>query len=99
MLTISDENIIRTAIQRRLGKEKGIGIADILVVPLPHLNCIRVGILFTKDVQSHDSKLICRSLFELPTEFTHAHLIAEIDEICEGAKAARKDFGISGAII
>jgi len=98
MLTLADEPTIRNAILRRLSKERGIQIADILVVPRP--DCIRVGVLFTKDgPQKGDAKLIVRSIFELPPQFQHAHLIAEIDEIAEGAKQAKRDWGIGSAII
>ncbi len=99
MLTAADAPTIRNAIQKRLGKERGVGIADIRVVE--RSDCIWVGILFTSDSaqQKGDSKLICKSTFELPLEFELGHLHAEIDEIAEGTKWAKRDWGISQAPI
>jgi hypothetical protein len=41
--------------------------------------------------------LVTKSRFDLPPEFTHQHLLNEIDEIAEQMKAARLDFFGRGA--
>ena len=47
---------------------------------------IRVGLLFELG-----STIIVKSVFDLPDPFEHGHLVAEIDEIADGFKKARKD--------
>jgi hypothetical protein len=111
MLTDQDTPTIRHAITRRLSLEPGVTICDIkfgrfvkgdwyamddgmlVVADEPFL---RVGVLATID----DGDTITRSRFDLPAEFEHGHLVAEIDEIAEQYKAARKErIGHGGGLI
>ena len=82
MLTIEDKSTITNAILKRLDKEPGIKIAEVKVKPLA--DCIAVGIWMLVD-----DRLDVQSVFELPNEFEHVHLLNEIDEIAEQVKASR----------
>lgn len=102
MLDQDDTPTIRFAIQRRLSLEPGVRICDIKFEkyergdpycdPVNHLWAIadepfiRVGL-----VAALGSSIITRSRFDLPVPFEHGHLIAEIDEIAEQYKEARRD--------
>lgn len=85
MLTFEDEPTIRHAIMKRLDKERGVDISDVLIKS--HLDCIAVGILATID-----DAIVVRSRFDLPPEFDYRHLHNEIDQVAEQYKAARLDF-------
>ena len=86
-LTFSDEPTIRNALMKRLPKEPGITVVDIVITKRP--DCIFVGIDAEIDANS-DAALITRSKFELPRWFDYQHLHDEIDQVCEQFKAARK---------
>ncbi len=123
MLTYTDAPTIRNAIIKRLDKEPGVEICEIIVMPhiggvnredpercletikflvahvpieqlQPRIECISVGVLARLG-----HSLVTRSRFELPPEFTHQHLINEVDEIAEQYKAARLDFWGRGAVM
>lgn len=99
MLTGEDTPTIRFAIMRRLDKEPGVEICDLIVrttedIPGPMglvyerpLGFIAVGILALLG-----QMLTTRSHFHLPDPFEIGHLHNEIDEIAEQYKAARKEF-------
>jgi hypothetical protein len=85
MLTFADRPTIRHAITKRLDKEREVSV---LRIPIKRgKDCIRVGVL--AQIGDH---LLLRSVFELPLEFEHAHLLNEIDEIAECCKSARVDY-------
>lgn len=102
MLTADDTPTIRFAITRRLDKETGISVADIQFqkyamgeryrniedkrYEFSNEPFVRVGLLLEV------GPIIAKSVFDLPVPFEHGHLIAEIDEIAEAVKVARKDF-------
>lgn len=93
MLTYADDATIRNAIFKRLGREKGFEIADIKIINKPDEKPphIQVGIWGIIRDRVQDTGLIdTRSFFDLPAEFTHRHLLNEIDECCEQVKEARK---------
>lgn len=96
MLTYENEPTIRFALIRRLDKEPGVKICDLQVVPHLHDDppFIAVGVL-----AQLGSLLITKSVFHLPAQFEHAHLLNEIDEIAEQYKAARLDFFGRGAVM
>lgn len=94
MLNYEDgQPTIRFALQRRLEKERGVRIAEIRIKNHPDAEppFIAVGVLALID-----EELIASSLFHLPAEFEHAHLVNEIDEVAEGFKAARVDRALDG---
>lgn len=106
MLTYDDAPTIRNAIIKRLdpakGKkgERGIKVCEILIEPHlldPVKPFIAVGVLLALDSE-HDGPIV-RSTFHLPAQFEHAHLINEIDEVAEGAKAARIDMAVNGRLM
>lgn len=70
---------------RRLDKEPGVEICDVLIQPADGF--IAVGILALLG-----QMLITKSRFHLPDPFEIGHLHNEIDEIAEQYKAARKEF-------
>lgn len=99
MLTYEDEPTIRHALMKRLEKERGVKICQILIHE--HEDCIAVGILATLD-DGFDRGIVTRSRFELPRQFALSHLHNEIDEIAEQFKAARRDHmgrSIAGVIL
>lgn len=102
MLTADDTPTIRFALHRRLDKEPGVQVADIKFAKLKKGDWyadlsglmlradepfIRVGV-----VLSVGRMVIVTSRFDLPDPFEHGHLLAEIDEIAEQCRRARKDF-------
>lgn len=104
MLTADDTPTIRNAITKRLGKEPGVAVADLKfqkyrrgdeyadvehggLLRIAQQPFIRVGLL----VQLGAS-IIHKSVFDLPNPFEHGHLLAELDEIVDSFKTARKDF-------
>lgn len=102
MLTASDTPTIRFAITRRLDQEPGIAVADIKFAKVGRGDWyagdgevlqragepfIRVGLLLQVG-----HTIVLRSRFDLPDPFEIGHLHAEIDEVAEGCKRARKDF-------
>jgi hypothetical protein len=102
MLTYDDAPTIRNAILKRLDKERGVKVCEIAIEP--HLGPlagddqhIAVGVLYVLDSE-HDGPIL-RSIFHLPAEFEHRHLLNEIDEVCEHAKMARVDVAIRGKIM
>ena len=95
MLTVNDTPTIRFAIQRRLDKEPGIDYVHTTFAKFP-------GSHITVLVELHlgwvGEKLFhMRSTFDLPDPFEHGHLLDEIDQVAEQAKAARKDYFGRGA--
>ena len=93
MLTAADTPTIRNAVHKRLGKEPGVKICDIKFTKSEI--AIRVGIVATLGL---DDRIVTRSMFDLPSEFEHAHLVNELDEIAEQYKAARLDFFRNGGV-
>lgn len=104
MLTGEDTPTIRLAINRRLGTLPGVAICDIkferykkgemardidskLMLPSP-CAMLRVGVLATVSV---GEGIVTKSVFDLPDPFEHGHLLAEIDQIAEQWKRARRD--------
>ena len=104
MLTDADTPTIRFAILRRLGQEPGVKVCDIKfekyrrgeqylarfdpqVWAVAEEPFIRVGM-----VSLLGETMVTRSRFDLPVPFEIGHLHAEIDEIAEQYKRARKDF-------
>lgn len=85
MLTADDTPTIRFAVLRRLGTEPGVRICDIKFGKGDGV--IAVGI-----IAALGDSIITKSRFDLPDPFEHGHLIAEIDEIAEQYKKARRDF-------
>lgn len=85
MLTADDTPTIRNAILKRLGPEPGVIICDIKFAKAPGL--IAVGLISTLG-----TTIRVKSRFDLPDPFEHGHLVAEIDEIAEQYKTARRDF-------
>ncbi len=77
---------IRRAIQRRLEFERGVDVLEVVIQNNPGADppFIAVGVL-----AMIDAELVAASLFHLPEEFDHSHLINEIDEVAESFKAAR----------
>ena len=92
MLTYADRPTIRNAIIKRLGDEREVRIVSIPIKK--GTDCVRVGVLLLVG----DAVLV-RSVFELPEEFDHAHLVNEIDEIAEQCKAARVDYLRNGCVV
>ena len=100
MLTYADKPTIENAIKKRLGKERGVWIREILATKMPaFFNAaegkwipphIAVGTLLTLG-----EDVIMRSRFNLPLEFELSHLHNEIDQIAEQCKEARLQKGIS----
>ena len=92
MLTYADDATIRNAIHKRLGREAGCEIADIRIVNQPDATPphIEVGVWGIIRDRVQDTGLIdTRSHFDLPAEFSHSHLLNEIDQVAEQVKAAR----------
>lgn len=85
MLTADDTPTIRNAILKRLGAEPGVIICEMKFAKTPGL--IAVGLVATLG-----NTIIVKSRFDLPDPFEHGHLVAEIDEIAEQYKLARRDF-------
>lgn len=101
MMTFADEATIRNAIWKRLHEPGKTEMADIQVEN--HRDAspahIRVGIWFIlKDRIQHEGLIDPRSFFDLPAEFTHGHLLNEIDEIAEQLKVIRKETGRVGLV-
>ena len=94
MLTADDTPTIRNAIHRRLGKEPGVRICDIKFTKSEV--AIRCGVVATLGM---DERIVTRSMFDLPAEFEHSHLINELDEIAEQYKAARLEFFKTGGVV
>ena len=93
MLTEDDAPTIRHAITRRLDKEPGVEVCDIVMNSAG--DHIAVGVLVRLD-----ARIVTRSRFDLPIPFEHGHLLNEIDEIAEQLKAARKTyFGRGGGFL
>lgn len=94
MLIAADEGTIRNAILKRLGKEPGTAVADILVED--HGDHIKVGVwVLLEDTVQLAGLIDIRARFDLPAEFEHSHLLNEIDEIAEACKEARRKAGIA----
>lgn len=97
-MTYDDEPTIKNAIWKRLHQPGTTEIADIRVINHPDAKpaYIEVGIWFVlKDRIQIDGLVDPRSFFDLPVEFTHSHLLNEIDEIAEQLKAVRKETAIA----
>ena len=102
MLTYQDEPTIRNAILKRLDRERGVEIHDLLIRPKHDaiiegrrvMTSIAVGILATLD-----HALVIKSRFDLPPSFDYRHLHNEIDEIAEQYKSARRDFWAHGRVL
>jgi len=96
MLTYENEPTIRFALLRRLDQEPGVKVCEIKVIP--HLTeqppFIAVGVLVKLG-----ELLTTRSIFHLPAEFDHRHLVNEIDEIAEQYRAARKAYFRNGMVM
>src|SRR5215472_787816 len=75
---------------KRIGGVKGVEICEILIHR--HSDCIAVGILAVLDGLDG---LVVRSRFELPLEYELGAVHAEIDEIAEQMKTARKESRLS----
>ena len=90
MLNYDNSPIIRHAIIKKLDSEPGVEICEILIHR--HSDCIAVGILAVLDGLDG---LVVRSRFELPLEFELGAVHAEIDEIAEQMKTARKESRLS----
>ena len=92
MLGIDDQPTIKHAILKRLDKEPGIAVCEVAMhahekATPPY---IAVGVLYTVDGLYVEKATIAQALFDLPIPFEHSHLLNEIDEVCEQAKAVRK---------
>ena len=87
-----DDPIIRRAIERRLGKEPGVYILAIHVDTKP-ATLTSPGFIAVGINARIDEMLDFVAFFDLPLQFQHVHLINEIDQCCEKAKEARRDFG------
>jgi len=106
MLTADDTPTIRFAITRRLDREPGVDVLDVLMqsyaagesyldlstrLMLPTpMPFIRIGVLARLG-----NSITTRSWFDLPDPFEHGHLLNEVDEIAEQYKEARKGFFLS----
>lgn len=89
------EPTIRWAIIKRLDKELGVRVIEVLIDKIEDAppTYISVGVhVFV------DDSLQARSRFHLPETFDHPHLLNEIDEMCEHFKAARADFWGKGRV-
>ncbi len=84
---------IKFAITRRIEKERGVELLEVKVQNHPDADppFIAVGVLALVD-----DELVASSLFHLPEEFEHAHLLNEIDEVAEGFKGARINVAMEG---
>lgn len=84
---------IRNAILKRIDAERGCSVADLRIED--RTDHIAVGVLVIIDDAISELGLIdVRAFFDLPSEFDHAHLLNEIDEIAEACKKARRKAGI-----
>ena len=96
MVTYEEEPTIRFAISGRLDKEPRVELCEIQVKP--HLKAeppyIAVGVLCRLG-----KLLVHKSVFHLPAQFQHGHLLNEIDEIAESCKAARREFFKGGMVV
>lgn len=100
MLSFDDNPTIRWAIIKRLDKEPNIRVLDVLMKQHDEGNgqkVIHIGVqVFVGE------SITAISRFDLPEQFTHAHLVNEIDQMAEHFKKALVDFtlgdkGRSGA--
>lgn len=88
MLTLEeDEPIIRNSIIKRLDAEPGVRVLDIQIKP--HKYHIAVGVEWMVNDLVHGT-----SVFHLPPQFEHAHVLNEVDEIAEGCKEAKRKFAL-----
>jgi len=93
MLTYDDNPTIRNAIMRRLSQEPGVDIVDIQITNKPDASPphIQVGVwTLLRDRVDAEGLIDPRSFFDLPAEFSHSHLLNEIDEIAEQIKEIRR---------
>jgi len=88
-----DQPTVRNALVKRLSLEPGIRIAEIKMKWQAKADpkVLNVGIMVLID-----KALLATSRFDLPEEFTHDHLLNELDECCEQYKAARADYWKGG---
>jgi len=92
MLTYEDQPTIKNAIMKRLGKEPGVQIADIVVKDMK--DHIQVGVwLILVDIADEYTIPDVRSWFDLPASFYLRQLHNEIDEIAESVKTAKRNIG------
>jgi hypothetical protein len=96
MLTIEDRGTIDNAIWKRLNEPGKTEIADVkiehVIATTKEPEHIRVGIwCVLKDRIGFEGLIDTRSFFDLPAEFTHRHLLNEIDEVSEQIKEARRN--------
>ena len=92
MLTAEhDLPIIRHALNKKLGAERGVIMLDPKIQVWDQ--CIRIEVTTILDEMDG---LEVESIFELPLEFELAHLHNEIDEIAEHFKKARADWWKNG---
>ena len=90
MLNYDENPTIRWAILRRLDSEPGVKVLDITIAPLADKS---IGVQVEVWI---DQLLEAISRFDLPEEFSHGHLLNEIDQMAEQFKAARSDFWARG---
>ena len=89
MLGFEDEPTVRNAIIKRLDRERGVEVHDIMI--RNGGDHVAVGVLATLD-----HALVLRSRFDLPASFELRHVHNEIDEIAEQYKRARRDYWSHG---
>ena len=87
----NDIPIIRHAITKKLGAERGVTIYDLVIREVK--DCIRVGVITVLD---GPGGIQTESRFELPKQFELRHVHNEIDQIAEMIKMARRDFWANG---
>lgn len=100
-MTYEDEPTIRNILMTRLHVAGKTEIADIKILNQPDAGppYIQVGIWFVlKDRIQREGLIDPRSFFDLPAEFTKAHLLNEVDEISEQLKIVRQETGIVGLV-
>lgn len=94
MLTYEDEATIRNAIWKRLHEPGKTEITEIEVINFPNATPphLQVSVWFVlKDRIQMEGLVDPLSMFDLPAEFTHRHLLNEIDEISEQLKTVRQN--------
>ncbi len=93
MLTYDDEPTIRWAIERRMDKEPGVKCSYVHVEPcleaMPPFLAVGVTVELGLGMD-------VTSVFHVPSQFEHGHLMNELDEIAEKVKEARAHFFRNG---
>lgn len=89
-MNFEDNATVRNAILKRLDLEKGVIVFDLKIEQKD--DCIAVGV-WSGIMDGGQDIIDARSFFDLPLEFTHKHLLNEIDEIAEQIKECRKKAG------